>query len=78
MGLIKTMIIIITIIIIFTLFPKFSGGGPICFGCNNMECKCFGKEGTLKIMNYEQDLCLGVPYDCKEKTKEEEIIKNPE
>ncbi len=66
MGFIKTILIIVLILLVFTFFPKYSGGGAICFGCDSMECSCFGKEGTLKIVAYEQDLCLGVPYDCNE------------
>ena len=65
MGIIKkTLLIAIIIVLVFMFFPKYSGDGAICFGCEGMECSCFGLQQDWKILGDWANMCIGVPYDC--------------
>ncbi len=64
----KKSILIITIIVlglIIFFFPKPSGEGGSCAGCENIECKCFGFQKNWVAIGPWRSTCYGIPYNCE-------------
>lgn len=62
----KTLLAAALIILIFIFIPKYTGGGAICFGCEEqMTCECFGAQKEWNMLGSQQEMCIGVPHNCQ-------------
>ena len=56
---------VLIILVFIFFFPKYSGGGGSCYGCDNTECECFGFQKNWVAIGPWRSTCYGIPYDCK-------------
>ncbi len=63
----KTIIILVVIIIIgagIFFFPRKSGSGGTCAGCEIKSCDCLGFEHSMLAIGPVDVTCYGIPYNC--------------
>jgi len=64
----STSVIILTVIIVLAgivfFFPKRSGSGGTCLGCQIKSCQCLGVEKDYHMIGPVKVTCYGIPHSC--------------
>lgn len=55
----------LTFLTIIFFYPKSSGRGGVCTGCEIKLCKCLGFENVLVLDGPWKKTCYGIPHSCR-------------
>jgi|GEM_PF-3450627 len=64
----SALVIILALMIVLAgiafLFPKPSGSGGTCLGCQIKSCQCLGIEKDYHMIGPVKVTCYGIPHSC--------------